>query len=156
MSRPTETLLSKQRFFLGLPSEVITFLAAHARRDLIQKDEILFSHGEPASHFYLLLSGHISIEIPAIQGPALQVQILSPGDVLGWSWLIPPYVMSFQARAVETTEVLKFDGKSIRERCEQDTAFGYMMIKHFASLMSERMNAARRKVMDTWNPPGFA
>lgn len=153
---PTEALLSKQKFFSGLPPEVVTFLASHASRLSIGKDEVLFSHGEPAIHFYLLLDGHISIEIPAIQGPPLQVQTLSAGDVLGWSWLIPPYAMSFQARAVEPTEVLEFDGESIRERCEQDTAFGYMMIKHFACLMSERMNAARRKVMDTWNPPGFA
>ena len=156
MSSPTSALLSNHRFFAELTPETVRFLAAHASRRSIPQDHILFRHGDPANHFYLVLDGRISIEIPAIQGPFLQVQTLAAGEVLGWSWLIPPYTMSFQARAEVPTELLEFDGTLIRAKCEEDAAFGYNMIKHFASLMSERMDAARRKVMETWNPPGFA
>lgn len=156
MSCSISTLLANQQFFAGFAPETIRFLSAHAVRRSIPRDHVLFRRGDPADHFYLLLYGQISIEIPAIQGPYLQVQILTAGEVLGWSWLIPPYTMSFQARAEVTTELLEFDGTLIRAKCEEDAAFGYRLIKHFASLMSERMDAARRKVMDGWNPPGFA
>ena len=98
----------------------------------------------------------MTVEVPAIEGPSLEIQSLGPDEVLGWSWLIPPYSWSFQARACETTDILEFDGKAVRDRCEQDPGFGYAVLKRFSSLMSDRLEAARRKMMDEWNPPGFA
>jgi CRP/FNR family cyclic AMP-dependent transcriptional regulator len=75
---------------------------------------------------------------------------------LGWSWLISPYQWSFQARAEEDSELLQFDGTAILARCEQEPKFGYELLKKFAGMMSMRLEAARRKMMDEWNPAGFA
>ena len=52
--------------------------------------------------------------------------------------------------------LLEFDGRAVLARCEQDSKFGYELLKRFAALMSERLEAARQKMMDEWNPPGFA
>ncbi len=98
----------------------------------------------------------MSIEIAAIEGPPLELQRLEPGAVLGWSWLIPPYRWSFQARAEEPGKALEFDGEAVLERCESNPAFGYQVLKRFSSLMSQRLEYARRKMMDEWDPPGFA
>jgi hypothetical protein len=57
---------------------------------------------------------------------------------------------------VEDTDLLEFDGSTILEHCEQDPKFGYELFKRFTALMSERLDAARQKMMDQWNPPGFA
>jgi len=150
------TILSKQSFFHGLSSEFIDFLSGHAVERKLRKGEILFEHGQPADRFYLLRDGRITIEVPAISGPSLVVQSLGPDKLLGWSWLIPPYKWSFQARAEEDCEVLEFDGKAILDRCESEPRFGYEILKRFSSLMSERLEAARTKMMEEWNPPGFA
>ena len=150
------TLLAGQTFFQGLSPEVIDFLAANARPRKLEEDEVLFVHGQPADRFYLLRNGRIAIEVPAIAGPSLEIQSLGGDEVLGWSWLIAPYRWSFQARATQATDVLEFDGKAVRERCESDPRFGYEVLKRFSSLMSERLGAARAKMMEEWNPPGFA
>jgi len=81
---------------------------------------------------------------------------LGEDQVLGWSWLIPPYRWNFLARAVEESDLLEFDGGAILARCEEDPKFGYELFKCFAALMSERLAAARQKMMDQWDPPGFA
>jgi CRP/FNR family cyclic AMP-dependent transcriptional regulator len=94
--------------------------------------------------------------VPALVGPLLELQVLGDNQMLGWSWLIPPYRWNFSARAVEDTELLEFDGQAILARCEKDPKFGYELLKRFTTLMSERLNAARLKMMDQWNPPGFA
>ena len=60
------------------------------------------------------------------------------------------------ARAMQDSEVLEFDGSAILKRCEEDPKFGYELFKRFAALMSERLDAARQKLMDQWDPPGFA
>jgi CRP-like cAMP-binding protein len=118
--------------------------------------QILFRQGENADKFYVVLNGRISIEMPTIMGPTLEIQTLGKDQVLGWSWLISPYKWNFQTKAEEDSELLQFDGAAILARCEQDPKFGYELLKKFAALMSVGLNAARQKIMEEWNPAGFA
>ncbi|MFW5969158.1 MAG: Crp/Fnr family transcriptional regulator [Halofilum sp. (in: g-proteobacteria)] len=149
-------VLMAHDFFRDLEPQAIAFLAGNARNTNLASGEILFEHGQPADRFYLIRSGRITVGVPAIEGPSLEVQTLGPGEVLGWSWLIPPYRWNFRGQVIEAAEVIEFDGKVMLERCETDPAFGYPLMKRFAALMSERLEAARRKMMDQWNPAGFA
>lgn len=151
-----EDYLADHDFFKGLDESFIHFLAGSVTESHVEEGDVLFSQGKAADKFYLLREGSISIEIPALVGPPLEVQALGTGKILGWSWLIPPYKWNFLARAKEDSTVLEFDGKAILQHCEEDPRFGYELIQRFAALMSERLDAARQKMMDQWNPPGFA
>lgn len=151
-----ENYLSSHEFFSGLDDNYIKFLAGSAAEKKIKSGDTLFKQGERAERFYLLRSGQISIQVPALMGPTLEIQTLGNDQILGWSWLIAPYRWSFLARAVADSEVLEFDGKAILAHCESDPKFGYELFKRFAALMSERLDAARQKMMDQWDPPGFA
>jgi CRP/FNR family cyclic AMP-dependent transcriptional regulator len=151
-----EDFLSAHEFFKGLNEDFITLLSEYATERQVKKGEVLFQPGRPANRFYLLRNGRVSVQVPALVGPALELQVLGENQILGWSWLIPPYRWNFLARAVEDTDLLEFDGSAILERCEKDPKFGYELFKRFTALMSERHDAARQKMMDQWNPPGFA
>jgi len=151
-----EDFLSAHAFFKGLNEDFITLLSEYATERQVKKGEVLFQPGRPANRFYLLRNGRVSVQVPALVGPVLELQILGENEMLGWSWLIPPYRWNFLARAVEDTDLLEFDGSAILERCEKDPKFGYELFKRFTALMSERLDAARQKMMDQWNPPGFA
>ena len=153
---PIEQYLSTHAFFSGLSPEFIGFLTRCASEQEIEPGAVLFRQGERAHQFYLIRRGIIVIEIPAITGPTLQVQSLGADQILGWSWLIPPYKWNFQARAEVSTTLLAFDGDAVRDRCEAEPSFGYALLKRFAALMAERLEVARQKLMDQWNPPGFA
>lgn len=157
MSKPSiEDYLSTHAFFSGMDSSFLKFLSNSVTELRIQKGNVLFQHGNRADKFYLLRDGQISIQVPALMGPTLEIQTLGKDQILGWSWLIPPYMWSFQARALEDSDLLEFDGSAILARCQEDPNFGYELFKRFAALMSERLDAARQKMMDEWNPPGFA
>ncbi len=151
-----EDYLSTHIFFSGLDESFLNFVSSSATELQIKKGDILFRQGEHANKFYLLRDGQVSMQIPALVGPVLEVQNLGENQILGWSWLIPPYRWHFLARAVEDSNLLEFDGSAILARCEEDPKFGYELFKRFAALMSERLDAARQKMMDQWNPPGFA
>jgi CRP-like cAMP-binding protein len=142
--------------FSDLEPEHIEVLARHCEEKEFSAGHLLFRQGESAEHFYILREGSIKVEVPAISGPALVVQTLGEGDVLGWSWLIPPYRWTFEAKAVKDSKVLMFDGKFLLQHCESDADFGYALMKRFAGLMSERLHAARLKMMDSWAPAGWA
>ncbi len=151
-----EDYLSSHVFFSELDDSFMKFLSDSATELKIKKGDVLFQQGERADKFYLLRNGHVSVQVPALMGPTLEIQALGEDQILGWSWLIPPYRWNFQARALEDSELLEFDGSAILARCEEDPKFGYALLKRFAALMSDRLDAARQKMMDGWNPPGFA
>ena len=143
-------------FFEGLDPEYLHFLAGRAKRRRFDAAHVLHRHSDPATSFYVVCKGRISIEVPAIQGPALQLQDLGPGEMLGWSWLIPPYRWSFLIRAEQDAEVLEFDGQAVLAKCEADPKFGYEILKRFSGLMSERLAHARQRMIDEWSLAGFA
>ena len=151
-----EDYLSNHAFFAGLDDSFIEFLSDSATKIRIKDGDALFKQGERADKFYLIRSGQVVVQVPALMGPTLDVQTLGEDQILGWSWLISPYRWSFQARAVVDSELIEFDGSAILARCEEDPKFGYELFKRFAALMSERLDAARQKMMDQWDPPGFA
>ena len=148
--------LSAHEFFSEFSDDVLKFLCECSSTREIKKGQILFLQGEHADKFYIVRSGRISIQMPAIMGPTLEIQTVDEDQVLGWSWLISPYRWNFQTKAEEDSELLQFDGTAILARCEQEPKFGYELLKKFAGLMSVRLNAARQKMMDEWNPVGFA
>jgi CRP-like cAMP-binding protein len=148
--------LSTHAFFSNMDSDYVKFLSSSVTELQMKEGEVLFQYGKRADKFYLLRKGQVSIQVPALMGPTLDIQTISDDQILGWSWLMPPYRWSFQARALEDSDVLEFDGSAILARCEEDPKFGYELFKRFAALMSERLDAARQKMMDQWNPPGFA
>ena len=153
---PFRDQISGNPFFAGLRPEFIDVLAANAIHRRLEQDNVLFHYGEKADHFYVILAGKVFVEVAALEGPPLPLQSLESGAVLGWSWLIPPYLWTFQARADEDSEVLDFDGEALRARCDANPEFGYELLKRFSGLMSERLNFARRKMMEEWRPSGFA
>ena len=148
--------LSAHEFFSQFRDDDLKFLCECSSTREIKKGQILFLQGEHADKFYVVRSGRISIQMPAIMGPTLEIQAVEEDQVLGWSWLISPYRWNFQTKAEEDSELLQFDGTAILARCEQEPKFGYELLKKFAGLMSVRLNAARQKMMNEWNPIGFA
>lgn len=155
-NQSTAEYLSAHEFFSGFSDDTLKFLCEYSSPCEIKKGQVLFRQGETADKFYVVRNGCISIQMPAIMGPNLEIQSLGKDQVLGWSWLISPYKWNFQAMAEENSELLKFDGAAILARCEQEPKFGYELLKKFAALMSMRLDAARQKMMDEWNPAGFA
>jgi CRP-like cAMP-binding protein len=151
-----EDYLSTHSFFSGLDDSFMKFLSNSAQELQVKEGHVLFQQGKPADKFYLLRSGQVSVQVPALVGPTLELQVLGEGQMLGWSWLIPPYRWNFQARALQDSDLLEFDGSAILAHCEEDPKFGYELFKRFAALMSNRLDAARQKIMDQWDPPGFA
>ena len=148
--------LSTHAFFSGLSEGYVKLLSEFATEKHVDKGIVLFQQGRSADKFYLVRKGQVSVQVPALVGPPLELQLLGENQMLGWSWLIPPYRWNFLARAVEDSELIEFDGAAILARCEEDPKFGYELFKRFTALMSERIDSARQKMMDQWNPPGFA
>ena len=90
--------LRSHTIFSDLKPAHIEILANHAEEKVFASGELLFEQQDAAENFYILRDGSIKVEVPSIMGPALVVQSLGQDDVLGWSWLIPPYKLDLRGK----------------------------------------------------------
>ena len=83
------------------------------------------------------------------RGPVV-IETLHDGDVVGWSWLFPPYRWQFDARALEPSRAIAFDGACLRGKCEADHELGYELMRRFAGSIIERLQATRLRLLDVY------
>jgi CRP-like cAMP-binding protein len=141
------------RFVAGMKPEHLNRLRDSAMFKQFDRDEQIFKEGEPANRFYLICSGKIALESKGNMESASFVQFLNPGDVLGWSWLFPPYYWHFGARAVEPTSAIFFYGTRLREQCDEDPGFGYDLMKRVASVVINRLQITRAQLLELQHVP---
>ena len=145
-----ETVLGEYAFFRGLTPEQLHLLAEGATTARYDRDEFIFRAGEVAEHFYVIRHGKVGIEIDAPGRGVVSIQTIGEGEALGWSWLFAPYHWHFDARALEAVRAVMLDAKYLRARFEADHDLGYEMMKRFAQVIAQRLQAARIQLLDVY------
>lgn len=146
-----ERILSEHPFLQGLETRYIQLVSGCASNVRFDAGQFLFREGEEANSFYIIRQGKVAIEIFTPERGSLIIDTLSDGDILGWSWLIPPYNWRFDARAIELTRAIALDGKCLRTKCEEDYKLGFELLKRFAHIIEERLEATRLRLLDLYD-----
>lgn len=145
-----ESILENHPFLQGLDQNYIKLVTGCASNIRFDENKFLFREGEEANIFYIIREGKIAVEAYAAERGSVIIDTLAAGDVLGWSWLIPPYNWHFDARAIEVTRAIALDGRCLRAKCEQDHHLAYELLKRFAHVMEERLEATRIRLLDIY------
>lgn len=141
-------------FFAGLDADDLALVSGCATNVSLAAGEFLFHEGEPADRFFVVRRGRVAIEVHAPGAGTVVVDTADAGDVVGWSWLVPPYRWLFDARAVEATGAVAFDGRCLRGKCEEDPRLGYEFMQRVTQVMFERLVAARVRLLDLYGAAG--
>ena len=145
-----EELMALAPIFRGLPTEHLRLIAGCGRNEHFGTGERMFREGEPAERFFLVREGAVALEVQAPGRGALVIETLHTHEIVGWSWLFEPHRWQFDARAVEPTRVITFDGACLRGKCEADHELGYQLMRRFAGAISERLQATRLQLLDVY------
>jgi CRP/FNR family transcriptional regulator, cyclic AMP receptor protein len=157
---PLAAAIAAHRFVQGMKPEHLKMLTDVAMFKQFDRDELIFREGEPANRFYLICNGKIALESRGNGESAPLVQFVGEGEVLGWSWLFPPYYWHFDARTVEPTNAIFFYGTRLRGQCEDDPTFGYDLMKRVAAIVIKRLQTTRVQLLQLQqastriSPPG--
>jgi CRP-like cAMP-binding protein len=142
-----ESIISSHPFLRGMSANQLRLLSDSAILESFSTGEHIFHVGDPANRFYLIQEGRVALE-SFVEGKGnTAIQTIGAGDVLGWSWLFPPYFWHFSARALEVTRAVFIYATPLREECESDHDFGYEMMKRMAGVMIQRLQATRWKLL---------
>jgi CRP/FNR family transcriptional regulator, cyclic AMP receptor protein len=128
------------------PRHIELLLQGAAEKEFAPGD-IIFHEGEPANRFYLIKTGEVRLESNCARNGNVHIETLHGGDVLGWSWLFPPFACTFQARATKPTKVIACDGGHLLVATEEDHTFGHALIKRVASLAIHRLQAVLKQLV---------
>lgn len=148
--RTISDLLNQHPFFAGFPPETLAVLAGCGRNVHYRTDEIIFTAGMPADLIYVLRRGKAAVELDTPRGGPLVIDTVLEGQILGVSWLLPPYRWTFDARAVEPTSAVVLDASCLRTKCDEDPVLGYELFKRFAGLVRDRLQATRLQLLDLY------
>jgi CRP/FNR family cyclic AMP-dependent transcriptional regulator len=144
-------IIAGHSFLKGLAPPHLQELVGCASNVRFEAGEYIFRQGDEANTFYAVRQGLVALETFVPQKGAVSIQNLGEGDVLGWSWLIPPHRWRFDARAVEETRAIAFDGACLRGKCEEDHDFGYELLKRFSEVITQRLEATRLQLLDVYH-----
>ena len=146
-AEPMATRVGLHPFLAGMNPTHLALLTDCAIPVKFRKGQTILREGEMANRFYLIESGKVILESGEGFGEPVIVETIGAGDLLGWSWMFPPYVWHFTARAVEPTQAIFFYGTILREYCERDHSLGYELFKRITPVMMKRLQSARRKML---------
>ena len=148
--RTIDELLGEIDVFRGLADEHLDLIAGCAVVRSFGAGEKLMTENEQANTFFALRHGTVALETYVPQRGAVTIETLHGGDILGWSWLFPPYRTIFDARALGVVRTVAFDAACLRGKCEEDAQLGYTLMQRFAEVMVERLQATRLRLLDVY------
>jgi CRP-like cAMP-binding protein len=146
-----EPILAQHPFLQGLDPAMVSLLVGCASNVRYDADEALFEEGDEATQFFIIRSGKVAIEMNVPGRGAVTIQTIGEGEILGSSWLLPPYLCRFTARATELSRAIALDGTCLRTKCESDANLGYQLMKRFAHILEDRLESMRLQLLDIYS-----
>jgi len=140
--------LAKHPFLKDMPRHHIEILAESATPAHFEKDQIIFKADEPANGFYLIESGTVALQGSVLEHGPITTDIVHAGEPLGWSWLFPPYLWHFDARATEPVVAICFSGIVLRQHRDDDLTFSHELFKRISEVMARRLQHTRARLLE--------
>jgi CRP/FNR family cyclic AMP-dependent transcriptional regulator len=142
--------LRSHPFFHDLSVDTVTAMADHGSRIGFAPDQRIITAGESADTLFIVISGHVALELTTPGRGTHVIETLGTGEVLGVSWLLPPYRSSLDARAIEATSVISIDAVALRKQCDDDPVLGYAIYRQFSGVIRERLQTSRVRLLDLY------
>jgi len=150
MRKELDEMLAQVPFFEGLAEDEVALIAGCGRNVRFDAGETIFRQGDAADTFFVVRHGTVAVGNFVPPRGELVIETLEAGDLLGWSWLFPPYRSHFDARALSTVRATQFDGACLRDKCAADPVFGYDLLSRFAQVLIERLQWTRLRLLDLY------
>jgi CRP/FNR family cyclic AMP-dependent transcriptional regulator len=148
-----ERIVREHPFFADLEEGFCNLVCGCAKNVRFNAGQYLFREGETADQLYLIRHGRVALEIAAPDRGPMTFQTLGEGEIVGVSWLIPPYRWAYDAKALELTRAIAMDATCLRDKCDEDHDLGYDLMKRFMPIVLQRLHATRMQILDIYGTP---
>lgn len=146
--------LAGHAFLRGMRAEHIARLAEIATAIAVPARHRLFEEGGRADRIWLIRTGSIALDLRVPGRAPLIVETIGSGEVIGLSWICPPYEWQYGAEAFAPTEAFEVATTAIIRLCDDDPVLGYQITRRLMVVAARRLHATRIRLLDLYAAPG--
>jgi CRP/FNR family transcriptional regulator, cyclic AMP receptor protein len=143
----TEGCLKPHPFLENCSPDFLNHLEEFATDVEFAPGQIILHENDYADRFYLICEGKIALESDSTGDRTIAIQTLGSGDILGSSWLFPPFTWHLSARTLEPCKAIALNAAALLIRAEQDPVFGYELMKRISRQVVRRLHATRKRLL---------
>lgn len=147
MIEVTAATLATHPFLHGISQDHLAMLAQAASDVTVPARHRFFEDGGHATHFWLVQSGHVTVDVHVPGQGRVPIDSIGMGQLVGWSWLFPPFTWAFGAVAASPVEAFEFDARAVRACCASDPALGYEVTWRLAQVVTKRLRTTRSRLI---------
>jgi CRP/FNR family cyclic AMP-dependent transcriptional regulator len=137
-------------FGAGLSPHAVSALVACAALRDYPTDGVLMREGDERHPFGIVKSGRVALRLLVPERGTVTILTVDPGDLVGWSALVPPYRATSTAVAVEPTTLIEFDVPALRRALRKDPALAATVFPRVLESMARRLGATRHQLLDLY------
>lgn len=137
--------------FATLSAAQIEIVAGCASEATFADGEMVFRADGDADAIHVLEHGRVALQLDPAAGPPLLIQTVGPTEVLGVSWMLPPYRWTLTAVVTMPAAAIRIDAQCLRDACDADAKLGYALHRSFAGIIRQRLVATRIQLLDVYS-----
>jgi len=143
------SILGSESFFRGLAPDIIERLASMSRHINLPAHVRLFDEDTPAHNFWIIDAGQVALDALVPGVGRVVIERLGRGDVLGLSWLQPPFQFRYGAITTQPMQAFEFSASAVRALCDSDSALGYALLHRFLAVAAHRLQVTRARLLES-------
>jgi CRP-like cAMP-binding protein len=145
MDMISANLLKNFGLFEGFSDAELKKFADIATEESHKAGVQLWKKGDPAKNLLLLVEGKalmtLDIDAGAYRPPIrVTVDIVTKGEILGWSAVVEPYVYTRAVRCLDDSKVVALKAAKLRELMNEDKALGCKFMFAIAKVIRNRLS----------------
>ncbi|MER6981749.1 cyclic nucleotide-binding domain-containing protein [Streptomyces carpinensis] len=141
------------KLLTALPHKQRERLMEVAKEVSFPEDTRIFEPGGTADRFWVIRSGAVHLDQQVTPHRRVTVASLGAGDLLGWSWLFPPYEWDFGAEAFSPVRAYEFDASAVLALSVEDPLLGLSLVRTVAEILAHRLELTRGKLLEQYTIP---
>ncbi len=141
------SIIGAEPFLRGLAPDGVERLASMSRHISLPARHRLFEEDMPARNFWIIDAGQVALDALVPGVGLVVIEKLGRGDVVGLSWLQPPYQFRFGAITTQPMQAFEFDGTRVLAACRDDPVFGRAVFERFLAVAAHRLQVTRTRLL---------
>ena len=147
-------LLAETWFGAQLPPAAIHHLEPHVRLVELEPGEALLHEGGPADDLGIIREGRVAIRLRVAGRGITTILTVEPGDVVGWSAVVPPHRSTSTVVALVRSTIVLIDGAALRAELALDPETAAPVYHALLQAMARRLTGTRLQLLDLFTAPG--
>jgi CRP-like cAMP-binding protein len=144
------TALAGGWFGSGLSPHARSQLAYCATLRPYPAGAVILREGDETDPFGVVTAGRVALRLLVPERGEATIMTVEPGDVVGWSALVPPRRSTSTAVALEPTTLLAFDVGELRRALLDDAELAATVYPRLLEAVARRLGATRHQLLDLY------